>query len=72
MQVELSREAVGFGLLGKVSKLSKVTVDHDNFGVQVAFAVGNEDSSVLWIGWIVLLIEPYSSLLTYTDVFLCI
>lgn len=70
MKVELGRKAVGLRFLGKVTQLGKVSVDHYNLRVEIALAVGYEDTASLQIGWIVLLVEPYTSLFTCADVFL--
>ena len=68
MQVELSRKAVRLRLLGKVSQLGEVSVDHDDLRVKITLAVWNEDAASLKICWIVLLVEPHSGLFTSANV----
>lgn len=62
----MALELVLLGFSGELTKLSEVTVDHDDVGGQVLLSVRHEDLAVIF-GSVELVLEPEAGAIAFAD-----
>jgi len=72
VQVEMRFEVVLFGLARELGQLGETLVDHDQWARLDLLRVGDEDSALVLICVVVLVIEPHAGLLTLAHFFVLV